>query len=111
MLAFLTPNLIIRETEIQLFGAMHMASAEIERRRTRMRKLVWELSSKVNRKLLAVGFVLLCVNLSAIVMLLVDGAVKDVPMTGTKMIAAFMFFVGALAGFMIMHRGTERAWL
>jgi len=88
-----------------------MASAEVEKRRKRVQKLVWGLSSKVDKKLLVVGFVLMCVNLSAIVLLLADGAVKDVPLAGTKLVALFMFVVGALAGFMIMHRGTERAWL
>jgi hypothetical protein len=90
---------------------MHMASAEIEKRRKRVKALVWGLSSKVNKKLLVVGFALMCVNLSAVVAVLMNGAIRDAPLTRTGMVALFIFFVGALAGFMIMHRGTERAWL
>lgn len=90
---------------------MIMASAEVEARRARMRMLVWGLSSKINRKLLVVGFTLMCVNLSAIVLLFADCAIKDVLLTGSRTVAMFAFLVGALAGFMIMHRGTERAWL
>lgn len=88
-----------------------MAGAEVEKRRERVRKLVWGLSSKVNKKLFVVGFALMCVNLSAVVVVLMDGAVRDAPLTRTGMVSLFIFFVGALAGFMIMHRGTERAWL
>ena len=90
---------------------MHMASAEVEAYRKRMRKLVWGLGTKVDRKQVIVGGALMCISLSAITMLLARGAVTDTPLFGARVLAAFVLFVGVLAGYMIMHRGTERSWL
>lgn len=88
-----------------------MASYEVEKRRRHLKKLAWGLSSRVNKKLLFAGFVLTCVNMSAEVLLLLDGVAKGVPLFGVRIVEAFVFTLGVLVGFMIMHRGTERAWL
>jgi hypothetical protein len=88
-----------------------MASADVEMRRRRMRKLVWGLGTKVDMKQIVVGCVLLCISASAVTMDMSQAAIADTPMSGARLLAAFVFLAAALAGYMIMHRGTERSWL
>jgi len=88
-----------------------MASADVEMRRRRMRKLVWGLGMKVDWKQVVVGCVLMCIGMSAVMVLLIRVGIAGTPPTGARLVVAFVFFVAALAGYMIMHRGTERSWL
>ena len=90
---------------------VRMASAEVEAYRKHMRKLVWGLGTKVDWKGVVVGCMLMCIGMSAMVILLIQVGIADTPPTGVRLVVAFVFFVAALAGYMIMHRGTERSWL
>jgi hypothetical protein len=45
------------------------------------------------------------------VILLIQIGIANMPPTGARLVVAFVFFVAVLAGYMIMHRGTERSWL
>lgn len=80
-------------------------------RRKRIEKLVWELSARIDWKQVVVGCALMCISLSVVAAVLVQSAIADVPPRGASLVVVFVAFVGGLSGFMIMHRGTERAWL
>jgi len=79
--------------------------------RKRIQKLVWGLSAKVDWKQVVVGCALMCISLSVVAAVMIQSAIADVPLKGSNLVVIFVCFVGALSGFMIMHRGTERAWL
>jgi len=88
-----------------------MTSDGLKKRRKHVDKLVWGLGTKLDWKQVIAGCALMCVSLSAVVVVLVQSAIDDVPPTGFGLVAAFVAFVGVLSGFMIAHRGAERSWL
>jgi len=90
---------------------MIMTSAEVEKRRKRVKELVWGLSSKVDWKQVVVGCALMCISLSIVTAAMIQPAIADAPLKSSGLVVIFACFVAALGGFMIMHRGTERAWL
>jgi hypothetical protein len=88
-----------------------MTADEVYVRRKRIDTLFRELGDRIDWKQIVVGCSLMCISLSVVAVVLVQSAIANTPPRGSGLVVVFVAFVGSLAGFMIMHRGTERAWL